>query len=139
MALAKSLTSTCTGGLALLLAILLFMALTMSSLKSKDVILECIVTLGMCYQIYNWYCHWVHGQLKLDCAICYAFGYTIGYSIVYAIGHAIGYTIGFAISYAIIYAIGYGIDNAVDFVINLKAEYCYYNCYSTIFVSAFDY
>ena len=27
----------------------------------------------------------------------------------------------------------YGIDNAIHFVINLKVEYCYYNCYSTIF------
>ena len=29
--------------------------------------------------------------------------------------------------------LGYGIDNAIDFAINLKVDYCYYNCYSTIF------
>jgi hypothetical protein len=37
------------------------------------------------------------------------------------------------INYAISYAIGYGIDNAIVFAINLKVDYYYHDCYSTIF------
>ena len=59
MALDKSFTLTCTGEFALLLAMPLFMALTIltmaltmplaTSLKSKDVFFELIIAWGMCY------------------------------------------------------------------------------------------